>query len=286
MRGCNNFCTYCIVPYTRGRERSRPYENIISEIEKAGKTGRKNIILLGENVNSYDYENVNFPQLLEKINRIDSIRRIRFITSHPKDLSDQLIQVMAKSEKVCEHIHLAMQSGNDEILRKMNRGYTANHFLNLTKKLRKAMPDIAITTDVIAGFPGETETQFNDTYQLMKKIEFDYAFTFKYSPREGTKAAQFENQVAESIRLKRLQKLIKLQEKVTHKKYREQIGKIQTVFVGKVSKKSDKELAGKTRDFKITVFEGNKDLIGSFVKVKIVDATGWTLKGKLIKKVE
>ena len=286
MRGCNNFCTYCIVPYTRGRERSRPYENIISEIEKAGKTGRKNIILLGQNVNSYDYENVNFPQLLEKINRIDSIRRIRFITSHPKDLSDQLIQVMAKSEKVCEHIHLAMQSGNDEILRKMNRGYTANHFLNLTKKLRKAMPDIAITTDVIAGFPGETETQFNDTYQLMKKIEFDYAFTFKYSPREGTKAAQFENQVAESIRLKRLQKLIKLQEKVTHKKYREQIGKIQTVFVGKVSKKSDKELAGKTRDFKITVFEGNKDLIGSFVKVKIVDATGWTLKGKLIKKVE
>ncbi|MCK5052551.1 MAG: tRNA (N6-isopentenyl adenosine(37)-C2)-methylthiotransferase MiaB [Candidatus Cloacimonetes bacterium] len=282
MRGCNNFCSYCIVPYTRGRERSRLTADIINEITKIGEKGFNDVTLLGQNVNSYNYKNVNFAELLRRVNKIDSIKRIRFVTSHPKDLSDEVIQVMAESEKVCEHLHLAMQSGDDEILAKMNRGYTSQHFLNITKKLRKAMPNIAITTDIIAGFPGETDEQFQKTYDLMKKIQFDYAFTFKYSPRTGTKAAEFIDHLPEEIRLARLQKLIELQQDITTLKYKEQIGKIKEIYVEQVSKKSDKEMAGKSRDFKITVFPGDRSLIGKFVKVKITDAVGWTLKGELI----
>ena len=283
MRGCNNFCSYCIVPYTRGRERSRPTEDIINEITKIGEKGFKDVTLLGQNVNSYNYKYVNFAELLRQVNKIDSIKRIRFVTSHPKDLSDEVIQVMAESEKVCEHLHLAMQSGDDEILSKMNRGYTSQHFLDITNKLRNAMPNIAITTDIIAGFPGETDEQFQRTYDLMKKIQFDYAFTFKYSPRTGTKAAEYTNQIHEDIRLERLQKLIELQQVITTLKYKEQIGKIKEIYVEKVSKKSDKEMAGKSRDFKITVFPGDRSLIGKFVKVKITDAVGWTLRGDLVK---
>lgn len=282
MRGCNNFCSYCIVPYTRGRERSRPIEDVINEITKIGEKGFKDVTLLGQNVNSYNYKNVNFAELLRQVNKIDSIKRIRFVTSHPKDLSDEVIRVMADSEKVCEHLHLAMQSGDDEILAKMNRGYTSQHFYEITLKLKKAMPDIAITTDIIAGFPGETDEQFRKTYDLMKKIQFDYAFTFKYSPRTGTKAAEYTDQVIEEVRLARLQKLIDLQQDITTLKYKEQIGKIKEIYVEQVSKKSDKEMAGKSRDFKITVFPGDRSLIGKFVKVKITDAVGWTLKGEII----
>ncbi len=282
MRGCNNFCSYCIVPYTRGRERSRPIEDIINEITKIGEKGFKDVTLLGQNVNSYNYKNVNFAELLRQVNKIDSIKRIRFVTSHPKDLSDEVIHVMADSEKVCEHLHLAMQSGDDDVLAKMNRGYTSQHFLDITNKLRKAMPDIAITTDIIAGFPGESDKQFQKTYDLMKKIQFDYAFTFKYSPRTGTKAADFEDHLPEEIRLSRLQKLIELQQDITTLKYKEQIGKTKEIYVEQVSKKSDKEMAGKSSDFKITVFPGERSLIGKFVKVKITDAVGWTLRGELI----
>jgi len=282
MRGCNNFCSYCIVPYTRGSERSRRAEDIFRELRRAGERGFKDITLLGQNVNSYNYKKLDFPLLLKETNKIDSINRIRFVTSHPKDLSDRLIDIMAKSEKVCEHIHLPMQSGDNEILRVMNRGYTAEHYLGLVKKLRKAMPEIAITTDIIAGFPGETEQQFLNTYKMMKEIEFDYAFTFKFSPRNGTKASEFDNQVPEILRLDRLQKLIKLQQQITHKKYQQQIGKIKEIYVEKVSKKNIHEISGKSRDFKITVFPGSEDLIGKFVRVKITDAVGWTLKGKLL----
>ncbi|KQC07613.1 MAG: (dimethylallyl)adenosine tRNA methylthiotransferase [Candidatus Cloacimonas sp. SDB] len=282
MRGCNNFCSYCIVPYTRGRERSRPVDDIISEITNIGEKGFKDITLLGQNVNSYQFKSVNFAELLRKANKIDTIKRIRFVTSHPKDLSDEVIEVMAQSEKICEHLHLAMQSGDDKILNKMNRGYTAEHYFNIVKKLRAAIPEIAITTDVIAGFPGESEEQFLKTYKLMEKIRFDYAFTFKYSNRSGTKAAEFSDQVPESVRLERLQKLITLQEQITLSKYKEQIGKVKEIYVEKVSKKSDQELSGKSRDFKITVFPGDKKLIGTFVNVKITSATGWTLKGKII----
>jgi tRNA-2-methylthio-N6-dimethylallyladenosine synthase len=174
-----------------------------------------------------------------------------------------------------------MQSGNDEVLRRMNRGYTAAHFYEIVQKLRAAIPNIAITTDIIAGFPGETDEQFMDTYKMMQKIRFDYAFTFKYSPRAGTKAAQYPEQIPEETRLKRLQKLIKLQQQITLEKYQEQIGKIKEIYVERLSKKSDKEVAGKSRDFKITVFPGSKALIGKFVQVKITDAVGWTLRGEL-----
>jgi tRNA-2-methylthio-N6-dimethylallyladenosine synthase len=282
MRGCNNFCTYCIVPYTRGRERSRPMEDILKEVEEAGKKGFKDITLLGQNVNSYNYNGVNFAQLLREVNKIDTIKRIRFVTSHPKDLSDEVIEVMAKGDKICEHLHLALQSGDNDILKRMNRGYTAEHFLEIVKKLRNSIPNIAITTDIIAGFPGETEEQFMKTYRIMEKIRFDYAFTYKYSPRQGTKAAEYTDQIDEKIRLERLQRLIKLQEKITLEKYRENIGRIKEVYVEKISKKNKDEVAGKTRDFKITVFKGTPDLIGKFVKVKITDATGWTLKGEMV----
>ncbi|RLC51630.1 MAG: tRNA (N6-isopentenyl adenosine(37)-C2)-methylthiotransferase MiaB [Candidatus Cloacimonadota bacterium] len=282
MRGCNNFCSYCIVPYTRGRERSRPVDAIIKEIHNVGSKGFKDVTLLGQNVNSYNYENVNFAELLRKANKIETVNRIRFVTSHPKDLSDEVIEVMANSEKVCEHLHLAMQSGDNEILKRMNRGYTAEHFYNIVQKLRQAMPQIAITTDIIAGFPGETEEQFQRTFDLMNKIKFDYAFTFKYSPRTGTKAAEYTDQVPEEIRLKRLQKLIDLQQEITLQKYQDQIGMTKKIYVEKISKKSKLEVAGKSRDFKITVFPGDKSLIGKFVKVKIVDAMGWTLRGEMI----
>ncbi|MEA3476265.1 MAG: tRNA (N6-isopentenyl adenosine(37)-C2)-methylthiotransferase MiaB [Candidatus Cloacimonadota bacterium] len=283
MRGCNNFCSYCIVPYVRGRERSRNHLEVLKEIETAGNKGYKDITLLGQNVNSYKNDNIDFPTLLKLASKIDSIKRLRFITSHPKDLSDKLIEVMTNEEKVCEHLHLPLQSGSNTILEKMNRGYSVEQYLSIIKKLKNSIPNIAITTDVMTGFPGETEKDFLDTYNLMKKIRFDYAFTFKYSPRKGTKAADprvNRGQIDESIRLKRLQKLIALQEKITFEKYKEQTGKVVEVYVEQKSKKNINELSGRTRDNKIAVFPGDKNLIGKFVKVKICDATGWTLRGK------
>ena len=284
-RGCDNFCTYCIVPYVRGRERSRSLDEILKEVEEAGDEGFKDVTLLGQNVNSYNWKDFRFPQLLEQVNGLDTIRRIRFVTSHPKDLSDDLVKNMARLDKVCEHIHLPMQSGNSDILTRMNRGYTREHYMGLIKKLRAAMPDISITTDVIVGFPGETEEQFMDTYNTMKEIEFDFAFMFKYSPREGTAAAEYEDQVEEKIRLERLSRLIDMQNEITNKKYKDQIGKVKEIYVEQVSKKNPEELAGKSRDFKITVFKADKSLIGKFVKVKITEATGWTLKGEMIEEI-
>ncbi len=286
MRGCNNFCTYCIVPHVRGRERSRPLDEILKEVEEAGNDGFKDVTLLGQNVNSYNWKELDFPQLLEQVDSLETIKRVRFVTSHPKDLSDSLVKYMAKLDKVCEHIHLPMQSGNTDILTRMNRGYTSEHYMGLIKKLRTAMPDISITTDVIVGFPGETEEQFMDTYNMMKEIEFDFAFMFKYSPREGTAAAEYEDQVDEKVRLERLSRLIDMQNEITNKKYKEQIGKIKEIYVEQVSKKNSEELAGKSRDFKITVFKADKSLIGKFVKVKITEATGWTLKGELIEEID
>jgi tRNA-2-methylthio-N6-dimethylallyladenosine synthase len=182
MRGCNNYCSYCIVPYVRGRERSRIPDDIIMEVHQAGQSGFKDITLLGQNVNSYCYNEVRFPELLGRLNHVRTIRRLRFVTSHPKDLSDGLVEAMATLDKVCEHIHLPLQAGDDEILARMNRGYTAQHYLRLVEKLRAAVPGIAITTDIMCGFPGETEEQFRHTMELMETVRFDYAYTFKYSP--------------------------------------------------------------------------------------------------------
>ena len=283
MRGCNNFCTYCIVPYVRGRERSRSIDEVLNEIRFAGENGIQEVTLLGQNVNSYLWKDINFPKLLQQAIKIDNIKRIRFVTSHPKDLSDELIETMANYDKICEHIHLPVQSGNNEILKMMNRNYTVEHYLNRINKLRELMPDIAITTDVIAGFPGESNEQFMDTYKLMEEVRYDFAFMFKYSPRTGTKAADYSNQIDEEIRLQRLQKLIDLQTEITHEKYKNQIGQIKEVYVEGPSKKDINEYSGKSRDFKITIFPGDESLVGKFVDVKVEEAAGWTLKGHIIK---
>lgn len=282
MRGCNNFCSYCIVPYVRGRERSRPAGNILDEIRDAGNRGYKDVTLLGQNVNSYAWKEYDFPALLREADKIDSIRRLRFITSHPKDLSDRLIEVMASGERICEHVHLPLQAGNDDILRRMNRRYTADHYRQLVAKLRGAIPELALTTDVMTGFPGETEEQFMDTYRLMEEVEFDYAYTYKYSPRAGTSAAEYPDQVPEEVRLERLARLIDLQTAITERKYRAQIGNTREIYVETISKRSEREVAGRTRDNKIAVFPGDTSLIGQFVMLRITDAVGWTLRGERV----
>ncbi len=282
MRGCDNFCTYCIVPHLRGRERSRPLCEILQDVKKAARQGFSDITLLGQNVNSYSYDGLNFAGLLQKVSEIEDVRRIRFVTSHPKDMSAELIAAMRDNHKVCPHIHVALQSGNDEILQRMNRKYTAGEFLQMVVDLREAVPHIAITTDIIVGFPGETHRQFLDTVQMLGKIRFDYAFLYKYSPRKGTAAAEFDEQVPEPERLKRLQEIIKVQNVITSQKYQEQIGQVKQVLVEKVSKKNAAELAGKSEDFKVVIFAGEKSLIGKYVRVKITQATGWTLKGELV----
>jgi len=219
---------------------------------------------------------------MEKVSQVESIQRLRFVTSHPKDLSDELIKVMASNDRICKHVHLPMQSGDDEILKRMNRGYTSDHYRQIIKKLRTVMPNIGLTTDIIVGFPGETQEQYQKTYDLMKEIGYDYAFMYKYSPREGTKAAEFTDQVEEKVRLERLKEIIELQREITLQKFKGQIGSIKQVYVENISKKSELELSGKTEDFKIAVFKGEKSLIGTFVDVEITDATSGTLIGKRV----
>lgn len=278
MRGCNNFCSYCIVPYVRGRERSRPYSDIKKDIEQALSSNMFDITLLGQNVNSYLFDGMAFPALLRQIEKdFEGIKRLRFITSHPKDLSDELIETMANSSILCNHIHLPMQSGDNEVLRRMNRSYSIEDYMLIVDKLRKAVPDIALTTDLIAGFPGESKEQFEATLSAMERIGFDYAFCFKYSPREGTEAANNENQVPESERLKRLQEMIELQRKITLDKYREMIGKEVEVYVEGFSKKSKEKVSGKSRDFKICVLSGDANDIGTIKRAKVLNATAGTL---------
>jgi len=277
MRGCNNFCTYCIVPYVRGRERSRPYQEIVNDVRRALDMGLKDITLLGQNVNSYSWQDISFPKLLRAINDIEGLYRLRFITSHPKDFSDELIEAMRDCDKICEHIHLPLQSGDTETLSRMNRGYSYEHYLSRVQKLRSAIPNVAITTDLIAGFPGETETQFEATLAAMREIEFDYAFCFKYSPRSGTQAADYQEQLPEATRLERLQRMIDLQRDITYRKFQNQIGKTVEVYVEDISKKSNEQLSGKTRDFKIAVLSGKESQIGSLIKAKVIDATAGTL---------
>lgn len=278
MRGCNNYCSYCIVPYVRGRERSRPYEDILLDVQSAVSRNMMDVTLLGQNVNSYHWKDLSFPALLEKLQEdVPELYRLRFVTSHPKDLSDELVQVMGNGGKLCEHIHLPMQSGSNESLKRMNRSYSYDQYLNRVKALRKAVPGIAITTDLIAGFPGETEEQFEATLSAMREIEFDYAFCFKYSEREGTAAAKYPDQLPEEIRLSRLQRMIELQREITLRIYRAQIGKEIEVYVEDFSKKSKDQVSGKTRDFKIAVLNGDESDLGTLKKAKVIQATAGTL---------
>lgn len=276
-RGCDNFCTYCIVPQVRGRERSVDFSQILTDVRDCGDKGLKDVTLLGQNVNSYRWGDYNFPRLLRELNKVESIYRLRFITSHPKDLSDELIEAMASCDKVCEHIHLPLQSGNNSVLKAMNRKYTVEDYLLLVDKLRAAIPDISITTDLIAGFPGESGSDFEQTLQAMRDIQYDYAFCFKYSEREGTAAQGFPNQVPEEERLARLQKMIDLQREITLRKFSAQIGRTVEVYVESLSKKSDSQVSGKTRDYKIAVLSGNRSDIGTLKTAKVINATAGTL---------
>ncbi|MBN2533781.1 MAG: tRNA (N6-isopentenyl adenosine(37)-C2)-methylthiotransferase MiaB [Spirochaetales bacterium] len=287
MHGCNNYCSYCIVPYVRGREISRPPEEILSEISFLEERNVKEITLLGQNVNSYIFTNncfpVDFSGILEEIiTSIKKIKWIRFLTSHPKDFPEKLIAIISGSPYLCHHIHLPVQHGSDSILKKMNRGYTISHYLHLIENIKKRISDIAITTDILIGFPGETESDFYATYNFMKEIEFDDAFMYRYSVREGTKASLFPDDIPERVKLDRLGQIIELQQGISKKKKLKKIGKTLNVLVEKVSKKKKGELLGRTEYDDMVIFPGSSDKIGSFCRVTLTSLQGNTLKGEEI----
>ncbi len=282
MYGCNNFCTYCIVPYTRGRERSRKAEDIIQEIEKLAKNGTKEVTLLGQNVNSYGKtleEDIDFPGLLYKINTIKGLERIRFMTSHPKDLSHRLIAAIRDCEKVCEHIHLPIQSGSTRILKQMNRHYSKEQYLDLITQLKEQIPGIAITTDIIVGFPGETEEDFAETLNIVKRVQFDSAFTFLYSIRQGTPAEQFKEQIPDDIKHMRFNKLLDVLNPISSQQNKKLEGAILDVLVEGESKHDENKLTGRTRTNKLVNFIGCKTSIGKIIKVKITEAKTFSLNG-------
>lgn len=281
--GCTNFCSYCIVPYTRGKERSRQPEAIFSEITNLAKDGYQEITLLGQNVNAYGKDlklEISFADLLAKINEIDGLERIRFTTSHPRDMKTDLINAMANLPKVCEHLHLPVQSGSNRILKKMNRGYTREYYLDLVNQIKYSMPDISLTTDLIVGFPGETEEDFQETLALVEEVGFDLAFTFIYSPREGTPAAKME-QVPDDIKKDRIYRLIELQNKNSNRYMQSLMGKTLEVLVEEVSQDT-RTLSGRTRTNKQVHFAGAPELLNQLVQVKIIEAKTWSLSGELI----
>lgn len=282
MYGCNNFCTYCIVPYVRGRERSRSVRNILTEINKLVTQGYKEVLLLGQNVNSYSYNNISFPQLLKIIAEKTGIKRIRFMTSHPKDLSTDLIKTVKRHSNICNQIHLPVQSGSSEILRKMNRGYTREEYLKLVADIRQEIPEITLSTDIIIGFPGETEKDFRDTLSLVKEADFDSAYTFIYSPRSGTKAAKMPYKVEKSICRDRIIELIDLQNQITFRKNSRMVNSIEQVLVEGLSTRDKNHICGKTEGGKTINFPGNEDLNGSLVNVRITEAKRTTLMGELV----
>lgn len=284
MYGCNNFCTYCIVPYARGRERSRDPQVILDEVRKCAQNGSLEVTLLGQNVNSYGktLDNpITFATLLKEVAKIEGIERIRFMTSHPKDLSDELIDVMAQETKICPSLHLPLQSGSDRILELMNRKYSSAHYYKLVEKLRDRIPNLALTTDIIVGFPGETEADFQQTIEMCNKVRYDQAFTFLYSQRPGTKATEMPGQVPEEIMKNRFQKLLDVLYPQFYEINRTYIGKKVDVLVESISKNNDAVLMGRTDTYKLVHFRGKKDLIGSIVPVTIEKHTSFTLEGRI-----
>lgn len=277
--GCNNFCTYCIVPYTRGRERSRDPEQIVKEIESLAAEGVKEVTLLGQNVNSYYSKDVGFGKLIRLINAIDGIERIRFMTSHPKDVSEELISAYGECQKLCPHIHLPLQSGSSRILEKMNRRYSAENYLTLVDKLRKALPEIAISTDIIVGFPGETEEDFQETLDMVAKVEFDSAFTFLYSVRKGTPAEKYPDQIPEENKHERFNRLVDLVNSISAKKNQALVGTVQTVLTEGKSKTNAKLYTGRTGGHKLVNFLGSKEDLGQVVPVVITESSTFSLTG-------
>ncbi|MGI6712802.1 MAG: tRNA (N6-isopentenyl adenosine(37)-C2)-methylthiotransferase MiaB [Bacillota bacterium] len=283
--GCNNYCSYCIVPYVRGRERSRDPLDIKNEIEQLAKNNYREIMLLGQNVNSYGLdlkEQLDFADLLSMLDTVNGIERIRYMTSHPRDFNKKLIDTIAKSHKVCEHFHLPIQAGSNKILKKMNRGYTRDTYLKLIENIRNRFSYSSITTDIIVGFPGETSGDFNETMDLIKEVEFDAAYTFLYSSRSGTPAANLPDQVPLDLKKTRLQQLMNEQNSISFNINRKLIGSIEEILVEGISKTKDNMLTGRTRTNKIVNFPGSIDLIGNLVQIKITNAKTWHLEGEII----
>ena len=284
MYGCNNFCSYCIVPYTRGRERSRQPADILAELNQLAEQGYKEVTLLGQNVNSYGNglsQEIDFADLLHEAAQIESIQRIRFMTSHPKDISDKLIETVAEHAKLCRHFHMPLQAGSNQVLRRMNRGYTQEHYEDLNRKIRAKIPETSITSDLIVGFPGETEQDFMQTLEMVERIRFDAAFTFMYSIRTGTRAAEFDDQVSLEEKKERLQRLNELQYSIAAQINKGLEGSLQEVLVEGTSKTNPNRLTGRTDNNRILVFSGPRDMIGSLVKVRITKSTTFTLFGEL-----
>lgn len=289
MFGCNNFCTYCIVPYVRGRERSRAPKDIIRECEKLAADGVKEVMLLGQNVNSYgldfkddDPGKISFAHLLEMVCEVEGIERVRFMTPHPKDFSDELLDVIAKNQKIARHIHLPLQSGNTEILRRMNRKYTKDDYLSLVQKIRTKLPDVAITTDIIVGFPGETKEAVDDTIDVVKQAHFNNAFTFIYSKRTGTPAASFEDQVPEELVKENFDRLLKVVQEEAKEQTLKYDGQIQRVLIESVNDHDESLLTGRMSNNTLVHFPGNKEMIGEFADVKLLECHGFYYVGELI----
>ena len=295
MNGCNNFCSYCIVPYVRGRERSREPRDIINEVRKLAEQGYKEITLLGQNVNSYlknekekgiefeQYEGVNsFATLLRAINKIDGIERIRFVSPHPKDFTNDVIEAIKDCEKVCKLVHLPLQSGSSKVLKVMNRKYTKDQYLNLVEKMKNQIPNLTLSTDIIVGFPGETEKDFEDTLDVVSKVNFEQVYMFIYSRRVGTPGDKMENQVLEDVKHKRFDRLKQLVESQIAEKNKEYVGTIQKVLIEGRSKTNDNMLTGRSDSNKVVILEGCDELVGKMVEIKIVSEHMWYLKGEIV----
>lgn len=283
MYGCNNFCSYCIVPYVRGRERSRKPEDILNEIKELAKEGYREITLLGQNVNSYKGgENYNFANLLEDIDKIEGIEVIRFVSPHPKDFTDDVIDVISKSSKISRLIHVPLQSGSTNVLKEMNRKYTKEQYLDLIKRIRNKIPDVVFSTDIIVGFPGETEEDFEDTIDVVKQVNFEQIFMFIYSRRIGTRADKMENQILEEIKHKRFDRLKQVFEESVEENNKKYIGTTQKILVEGYSKNNQDMLTGRTDTNKVVIFEGPEELIGKIINIKIISEHKWYLKGEVL----
>ena len=284
MYGCNNFCSYCIVPYTRGRERSRTPEAILSEARQLIDSGAKEITLLGLNVNSYgrDLDGANFAELIDAVAKLEGDFRLRFMTSHPKDASDELIEVMARNEKIVRHFHLPLQSGSDNILHRMNRRYTAEKYYGIVEKLRKAMPDISLTSDIIVGFPGETEEDFEATMDMLRRVQYDAIFSFIYSPRKGTPAAEMENQVPHEVSTARFERMLALQNEISLARNQRFVGRVMRVLAEEISHGDAHRITGRGDSPRPIHFVADPSVIGQFVNVKITAADTFSLMAELV----
>ena len=285
MYGCNNFCTYCIVPYVRGRERSRDAENILSEIKEVASKGYKEVMLLGQNVNSYGNDltdGLSFAQLLREVCKIDGIERIRFMTSHPKDLSDELIETMYSEPKICKQLHLPIQSGSDKILDKMNRKYTREKYMDIIRKVKEKMPDIVLTTDIIVGFPGETNNDFEETLSVLKEVEYDTIFSFIYSKRVGTPAASMEDVLTDEEKHNNFDQMLAVQNEISKRKNDAYLGKTVSVLAEGISKNNPDTLTGRTEGGKVVNFSGLPEDIGKMLNIKITSCQTWSLFGEKI----